>query len=97
MIRHVVLMTWKNPITDEQLARVNEAFAAMPERVPGIVNSSFGPDLALFPGNADYQLVLDFESEDDFKNYVAHPAHAELMESVTGPLMASWATAQIAL
>jgi len=41
--------------------------------------------------------VLDFENEDDFKNYVMHPAHAELMESVTGPLMESWSTAQIAL
>ena len=97
MIRHVVLMTWKDAISDEQLARVNEAFRAMPERVPGIVNSSFGPDLSIFPGNADYLLMLDFESEEDFKNYVAHPAHAELMESVTGPLMASWATAQMAV
>lgn len=97
MIRHVVLMTWKDAINDEQLARINDAFSAMPERVPGIVNSSFGPDLSIFPGNADYLLVLDFESEDAFKQYVAHPAHAELMESVTGPLMASWATAQIAL
>ncbi|HCS28636.1 MAG TPA: stress protein, partial [Spongiibacteraceae bacterium] len=66
-------------------------------RVSGIVNSSFGADLSIFPGNADYMLVLDFENEDDFKNYVMHPAHAELMESVTGPLMESWSTAQIAL
>lgn len=97
MIRHVVLMKWKEAITDEQLAKVNAAFTEMPNRVSGIVNSSFGADLAIFPGNADYMLVLDFNNEENFKNYVMHPAHAELMESVTGPLMESWSTAQIAL
>lgn len=96
MIKHVVLMKWKAAITDEQLAKVNAAFTDMPNRVSGIVSSSFGADLSIFPGNADYMLVLDFETEDDFKNYVMHPAHAELMESVTGPLMESWSTAQIA-
>jgi hypothetical protein len=97
MIKHVVLMKWKEPITDAQLATVNAAFTDMPKRVSGIVSSSFGADLSIFPGNADYMLVLDFANEDDFKNYVIHPAHAELMESVTGPLMESWSTAQIAI
>lgn len=97
MIRHVVLLKWKETISEAQLAKVNAAFTDMPNRVSGIVNSSFGADLSIFPGNADYMLVLDFENEEDFKNYVMHPAHAELMESVTGPLMESWSTAQIAI
>ncbi len=97
MIRHVVLLTWKEGVSDEQIAKVNEAFTALPEKVPGIVNNSFGPDLSIFPGNADYVLILDVENEDDLQAYVAHPAHTELMESVTGPLMASWATAQLSI
>ena len=97
MIRHIVLLDWKAPISDAQLSKVNAAMAQLPEQVPGIVSIAYGADQDIFPGNANYVLMLDFANEDDFKAYVAHPAHQALLADVTGPLLESWKTAQIAL
>lgn len=97
MIRHVVLLHWKEAITAEQLDKVNNAMRLLPERVPGIRGIACGADLEIFPGNANYVLMLDFDNEADLKGYVEHPAHQELLAEVTGPLLESWATAQITL
>lgn len=97
MIRHIVLLDWKTPLSEEQLTTVNAAMAALPEQVEGIAAIAYGPDQEIFPGNADYALMIDFVDEAAFKAYVPHPAHQALLEQVTGPLLEGWKTAQIAL
>ncbi len=97
MIRHVVLLHWKEALSAEQLTKVNTAMGELPKRVPGIKAINYGADLEVFPGNANYVLMIDFDNEADLKGYVDHPAHQELLAEVTGPLLDSWATAQFQL
>ena len=94
MIRHVVLLSWNEEGTIAAVANVTEGLSKLPAQIPEIKSYCFGPDLELFKGNANYVLVADFESEEDFKSYVEHPAHQDFMKKVTGPIMASFHSAQ---
>ncbi|WP_372749268.1 Dabb family protein [Litorivivens sp.] len=95
MIRHFVLLKWNQEIDDAQLEIFDKAYAALPEKIPTIQNICHGPDKNFYPGNFNYVLMLDFNNKDDLDNYVASPAHAELLEKVVGPFLEGWAIAQI--
>lgn len=97
MIRHFVLLKWNQEISAEQLATFNEAYAALPRKIPTIQNICHGADQGFYPGNYNYVLMLDFKNKDDLDNYVASPAHAELLEKIVGPFLENWAISQIAL
>ncbi len=94
MIRHVVLLTWNPSVAESAVQQVSAGFAKLAEEIPAIKSYSFGPDLAMFKGNADFALVAEFASEEELRRYVAHPAHQAFMANVTGPIMASFVSAQ---
>lgn len=97
MIRHLVLLRWKENTPEHAVAAVDQAFAELRQQVPQIKQLSYGADAGIYRGNADYVLIADFASEADLRSYVNHPAHQALLEKVTGPLLASWSSAQIEL
>ena len=94
MFRHIVLLQWKENTPEEAVQAVTAVYAQLAALIPEIRNYQFGPDLKLYASNADYALVADFDNEDDFKRYVAHPAHGELMAEVSMPIMASYSSVQ---
>ena len=97
MIRHVVLLHWKDNTDPQAIDAVSAAFAKLPGLIAQIRNYQFGPDLGIYQGNADYILVADFDNEADLKAYVTHPDHNALMQDVTAPIMASFSSAQFQL
>ena len=97
MIRHVVLLSWNEKCTDAAVQAVTDGLAALPGQIPEIRSYQFGPDLKLNRRNADYVLVGDFESEEDYETYVSHPAHVDLMKNLTGPILDSFNAAQFEL
>ena len=97
MIRHVVLLHWKQDTPDTAIAKVTAGLAELIPQIDEIQHCSFGPDLGLYGNNADYALVTDFATADDFRSYVDDPAHQSLLKHVTGPILASWSNAQFEL
>ena len=97
MICHVVLLDWNEACTDAAVQEVTDGLAALPGRIPQIRSYHFGPDLQVNDRNADYVLVANFENEADFRTYVDHPAHVALMKNLTGPILASFSSAQFEL
>ena len=97
MIRHVVLLKWNEKCTAAAVQAVTDGLAALPGQIPEIRSYQFGPDLQVNRRNADYVLVGEFESETDFKKYVDHPAHVDLMRNLTGPILDSFSAAQFEL
>ncbi|MBW2498498.1 MAG: Dabb family protein [Deltaproteobacteria bacterium] len=95
MIRHVVLLKWNERCTPAAVEAVTRGLAALPEQIPEIRSYQFGPDLQLGEKNADYVLIADFESAEDFERYVPHPAHVDLLKKVTGPILESFTSAQL--
>jgi hypothetical protein len=87
MIRHIVLLTWKDETSSAQIDAVSEGLGTMPDLVGGIVRYEFGSDLGLRAENADYVLVADFETEDDYHRYASHPDHLEVIERTIKPIV----------
>jgi hypothetical protein len=75
MIRHVVLFTWNTTVRERALADVRAALAELPLLIPEIAEYRYGPDIGVNEGNADYALVADFASQDDYLVYRDHPDH----------------------
>ncbi len=97
MIKHIVLLNWKQGVSKDQIDRVTAALSALKGELSALVSYEFGEDLGIYSGNADYALVAEFEDEAALKAYVGHPLHQALMSEVTGPIMDSFQSAQFQL
>ena len=80
MLHHLVLFTWADGTTDEQVEALRTALAALPAAIPEIASYYFGADVALANGNADFGLVASF---DDVSSYIAYRDNAEHQEVIT--------------
>lgn len=86
MISHVVLFRPKPTLTAREQALVLEALRHAIERIPSIRRASIGRRVKLNrPGyetqmteHFEYSAVFEFDSEEDLRSYLDHPAHAEL-------------------
>lgn len=76
-LRHVVLFKFKESATAEDIAKIEQAFAALPGKIPqiksyewGINNSPEGLDKGF-----THCFFLTFDSEEDRAIYLPHPDH----------------------
>jgi len=85
MIRHAVLFTWSEGMTDEleqQLAAELTEFAATQ---PGVRSYHAGPDVGLIEGNFDFAAIGDFDDWDSYMAYREHPVHQDIIARMTRP------------
>ena len=83
---HVALFTWKPGITDQQIAELAEALAALPGVIPEIRSYRFGRDAGLGEGNFDFAVVAEFDSAEGYGVYATHPAHVDVITRLIRPL-----------
>jgi stress responsive alpha/beta barrel protein len=86
MIRHVVVFTWLAEATDEQKRHASDQVATLPSQMTGLRAYHFGPDAGLVSGSADFAIVADFDSADDYEAYRTHPAHIAVIERAIRPI-----------
>ena len=89
MFHHVVVFTWRDDTTEEQVAAAAAELAKLPEEVPTIRRYEFGPDAGLDPANADFAVVAAFEDAGGYLVYRDHPAHRKVVENYLNPIVAS--------
>ncbi|GII77394.1 hypothetical protein Sru01_23760 [Sphaerisporangium rufum] len=94
MFRHIVLFTWVAEATEEQKARVTEGLHGLPAVIPEIRRYEFGADAGMAPGNHEFALVADFDSEEDYLVYRDHPVHQAVIADAIRPIMAGRASVQ---
>lgn len=78
MIRHIVLLKFKDDASEEKIRALVEANKAMPGQIPEVVSAESGTDLGLSQGGFDYGVAVDFASKADYQAYLAHPVHMAL-------------------
>lgn len=88
MIRHVVLLTWNEGVTDDHVATVCAGLARLPGLIPEIVGYEFGRDLGFGPANADFAIAATFASSADYEVYATHPEHVAVIERDIAPIRA---------
>ena len=75
MIRHVVIFEWNDDVDDAHVAAVAAGLDRLAATLPTVGEYRHGSDLGLAEGNADYVIVGDFDSLEDYVAYRDHPDH----------------------
>ena len=88
MVKHVILWTLKDELSDEEKkkvkAEIKEGLEGLKGVVPGIVEIQVITE-GLASSNADLMLDSSFETEEDLKNYAVHPAHVAVRDTKVRP------------
>ena len=88
LLRHVVLMGFKDTTMPQQIQEVERTFAGLPARINVIHGFEWGTDVSVENLAQGYThcFLVTFRSEAHRDTYLPHPAHQELTELV-GPLL----------
>ena len=78
MLIHCLTLRFTDSVTPTEVGAFRGALAALPDQLDFPVRIRHGRDLGERPTNADYAVVAEFESIEDFNAYLAHPAHIDL-------------------
>jgi hypothetical protein len=89
VLRHVNLLTWKAGTEQAAIDALSEELSRYQGEIPEIRGLSFGRDLGLADNNVDFCIVVDFENDEAFSRYLAHPAHARMVEEFLKPILAA--------
>ncbi len=86
---HVVSVKFKETATPEQIKAVEDAFAALKTKIPGVVTLHGGVNVSPEKHSKGFThcFVLTFASDKDRDDYLVHPAHKEFGKTL-GPVMA---------
>lgn len=87
MLRHVNLLTWKDGAEQAAIDALSEHLSGYAAEIPEIRGLSFGSDLGLAEHNADFAIIVDFDDEEAFSRYLAHPAHGRLVGEFLKPIL----------
>jgi len=89
MIEHVVLMRFKEGVTEQQIEALAGEFATMPGKIELIQDYQFGPNFSDRSGGFTHLLYSRFANRDDLQSYVKHPDHLDLVENQIKPILDS--------
>lgn len=96
MIRHVVMFTFKQGTTEEQVQAVLDGLASLPGQVPSIRDYKFGRDAGINQGNYDVVVTGDFDDDAGYVAYRDHPAHTTFVAEKLRPILDQRAAVQFA-
>jgi hypothetical protein len=94
MLRHVVMFRWREGVSEDEKRAVREGLGALPKAIPEILRYEFGDDAGLAEGNFDFVLVAEFDSQNDYETYQAHPEHVRVIQERIRPSVSARAGAQ---
>lgn len=88
LLRHVVLFKFKDSASADDITKVIEAFADLPNKIPDIKGFEWGINNS--PENLDkgftHSFILTFDSEEGRENYLPHPDH-KAFGDIVGPVL----------
>jgi hypothetical protein len=76
-LRHVVLFSFKNKASAEEIDAIVTGFGALPGAIPGIVSYEWGTNVSPEGLNDGFThcFTLSFATAEDRDGYLVHPAH----------------------
>lgn len=97
MIRHVVLLTMNDDLSDADVETIVSAIKELPSQIPALMAYEVGADLGLAEGNATIAITADVEDVEGYEAYRDHPAHQAVINDLIRPRLASRSAAQFLL
>jgi Stress responsive A/B Barrel Domain len=94
MIRHVVLFTWDDEMTEEMERQLATELTALGPKLAGLRSYHAGPDAGIIEGNYDFAVVADFDDAESYLAYRTNAEHQEIIGRLSGPHAKDRATVQ---
>jgi hypothetical protein len=94
MIRHVVLFTWDEEMTDELERQFAAELTALAPRLAGLRSYHAGPDAGIIEGNFDFAVVADFDNAESYLAYRSNAEHQDIISRMSAPHAKSRASVQ---
>jgi hypothetical protein len=88
VLRHVVLFSFKPTASEDDLAEIAQAFAALPSQIDAIIDFEWGTDVSV-EGKADgytHCFFVTFRDAAGRDAYLPHPAHKAFGQLLRGHL-----------
>ncbi len=89
MVKHIILWTLKDSLTDEQKetvkADIKSNLEALVGKVPGLVALTVYTDGRLASSNCDLMLDATLLDEATLTGYATHPAHVKVADTYVRP------------
>ncbi|HUA42491.1 MAG TPA: Dabb family protein [Streptosporangiaceae bacterium] len=94
MIRHVVLFTWDDEMTEEMERQFATELTALAPRLAGLRSYHAGPDAGIIEGNFEFAVVADFDDAESYLAYRTNAEHQEIIARLSGPHVRDRASVQ---
>jgi hypothetical protein len=78
MLKHVVLLKFKESVTEEQIADLKKSLLALPKKIKEIKGYECGSDRRPTK-NFDFALVSTFDDVEALKCYHVNPDHVDVL------------------
>jgi hypothetical protein len=87
-LHHVVCFKFKSTATKDDIKKVEDAFLALKDKVPGIEAFKWGTNVSKEQRNKGFThcFLLTFKSEKDRDAYLEHPEH-KAFATLVGPVV----------
>jgi hypothetical protein len=87
-VHHVVCFKFKSTASSQDIKKVEDAFAALQEKVPGIESFKWGTNVSKEQRNKGFThcFILTFKTEKERDAYLEHPEH-KAFASLVGPVV----------
>lgn len=82
MLVHVVMMTFKETTTEDQIAEIEQGLDALPDRIHEIQSYEFGRDVVRSERSCDFALIAVFANLDALRHYQEHPEHLKVVTKI---------------
>lgn len=84
ILRHVVLFSFQDTATPQQVQEIEKAFCDLPDKIDEIYDFEWGTDVSVENISQGYThcFLVTFLSEEDRNTYLPHPAHQEFVSKV---------------
>jgi stress responsive alpha/beta barrel protein len=76
-VHHVVCFKFKSTATTQDIKKIEEAFAALQDKIPGIESLKWGTNVSKEQRNKGFThcFILTFKTEKERDSYLEHPEH----------------------
>ncbi|AKF26120.1 stress protein [[Brevibacterium] flavum] len=75
MIRHVLMIRWKDSFTDDIRSKWVEGLEKLEGNIPGLLKLIHGHDILKTNNSWDHVIIADFTSTEAIAVYNTHPLH----------------------
>jgi len=82
MIKHVVMLKFKNDAQEAVIGVLEKKLGALPGEIPEIRSYEFGRDVLRSERSYDFALISVFEDIESLKRYQIHPRHLEVLKKI---------------